>query len=112
MTSKKNILLIGDCGVGKSSLTDTIYNFDFESRYLPTFGLHKCEYDHFNIYDYPGEDFYNFENHCHEINKLNICIIMYDLTNKNSFKSIDKWKTSINNKFGEIKTIYLISYCN
>tara|TARA_B100001093_G_C26420773_1_gene839713 strand:- start:86 stop:562 length:477 start_codon:yes stop_codon:yes gene_type:complete len=94
----KNIIVVGDGKVGKSCFVDimTIKHASFEKRYLPNFGVRLSENSKYRLYDSPGNDRYWLE----EMNvKIDLCIIMYDLSNKSSYDNIDKWKKYVETRY-------------
>ena len=102
MTNKKKILIVGDGGVGKTSLINNYLNANFEEKYLSTQNINILQNNEFIFYDFPGQEKYS-----HDINleDIDICIIMYDITNKISYKNIKFWIQKIQKICGNIPTI-------
>jgi small GTP-binding protein len=106
---KKNILLLGDGGVGKSCLVDLILdeNRIWEPRYLENFHIRIVENEKYKLFDFPGQELYFKHDKIED--KIDLCIIVYDLTNKLSFKAIEQWKIKANKlQTNEIKKIIIV----
>tara|TARA_Y100000389_G_scaffold205095_2_gene263073 strand:- start:1353 stop:1847 length:495 start_codon:yes stop_codon:yes gene_type:complete len=108
--TKKNILLVGDGGVGKSCLVDRLSQHIFESRYLPNFAINTTEINttennNYNIYDFPGQELHCLIHHKPYIQDTNLCIIMYDLTSKLSYQNVLIWKKQITELIGKMPFI-------
>ena len=103
MNIKKKILIFGDGGVGKTSLINYYLNNTFEQKYISTSNINILQNDEYIFYDFPGQEKYS----SHDINlsDIDICIIMYDVTNKISYKNIQFWKLKVQNLCGNIPTI-------
>jgi len=103
MNIKKKILIVGDGGVGKTSLINYYLNNTFEQKYISTSNINILQNDEYIFYDFPGQEKYS----SHDINlsDIDICIIMYDVTNKISYKNIQFWKLKVQNLCGNIPTI-------
>ena len=103
MNTKRKILIVGDGGVGKTSLINNYLNNTFEQKYISTSNINILESDEYIFYDFPGQEKYS----SHDINlsDIDICIIMYDVTNKISYKNIQFWKLKVQNLCGNIPTI-------
>jgi GTPase SAR1 family protein len=92
-----NVHLLGDSGVGKSTLIHKMNTNTFRQQYMPN---SECCLHPFNIptnygdivlnlYDCVGLDKYN--KHTPTTEKFDAAIIMFDLTNKVSYHSLDLW---------------------
>lgn len=98
------ILLIGDSGVGKSSLLTRFVDNSFNYAYLSTIGVDfaiktltcnnkKCK---FQIWDTAGQERFRSITTSYYRGAKGM-IVVYDITNKESFNSISKWISDINN---------------
>ncbi len=98
-----NINLLGDGGVGKSSLIRKISDVKFEPKYLASFGceVHPFHINtnhgsiEFNLYDYAGQEKYSTQH----IYNSNATILMFDLTSKISYKNLKFWKTKCDSEY-------------
>lgn len=95
------VLLLGEAGVGKTSLMNQFVNREFGAIYKPTIGSDftnkQVEIDGqfitLQIWDTAGQERYQslgstfYRNtHC--------CVLVYDVTNLQSFKKLQSWKDS------------------
>ena len=115
MTQKKIFLkgvVIGDGGVGKTSLIIRHVDKAFESDYKPTLGfdisLKTISVAEFQaellIWDIGGQaifkeirESYLEGSHC--------CLVVYDLTNKESFEHLETWLSELKKFTGEVPFI-------
>ena len=95
-----NIVLIGDAGVGKSSLVKRLSSGDdFKIKYVPTFGVEVTPL-HFstnrgsitlNVWDVSGQQkFVDLPD-----SEADAYIVMFDVTSKLSYSNIKFWINSI-----------------
>ena len=103
MTNLKKILVVGDGGVGKTSLINCYLGNSFEQKYISTYNIDIRQNNEYILYDFPGQEKYG----SHDINlhDTDICIIMYDVTSKLSYKNIESWKLKVENLCGNIPHI-------
>ena len=96
------IILVGDAHTGKTSLINQFINKTFNSEYIMSVGqdrsIKKMNIDSnelsLNIWDTAGQEQYSTVNKIF-IKKTNICILVYDITNKNSFDNLLKWYNEV-----------------
>ncbi len=93
------VVMLGECGTGKSSIADKFVNDNFQLSQTSTIGV-----DFFNkiveyndkvfkiqIWDTAGQEkFYNLV--CSYFRDCALGIIVFDITNRISFESVDFWK--------------------
>lgn len=103
---KKNILVIGSGGVGKTSYIMKKVGLKTTSKYIPTIGIHSYEKDNTVWYDFPGQEAYGCHTHYMTEKgykymdvKMDLVIYMYDVTNKLSKKSLNHWKKYVKRVF-------------
>ena len=104
--SKTNlkVILLGNKASGKTSIINQYINKEFSYEYFMTIGQDKLIktiiVDNIkltlNIWDTAGQEKFA------EVNKIfmknsDIIILVYDITNKNSFESLNKWYEEIKN---------------
>jgi len=89
-----NVLFLGDANVGKTTYINRMQTGDYTKMHIPTCNYVKSV---FNQYTNKGEiQFVNLEIKDDDISKIDIIlngvIILYDITNKESFNNVyDKW---------------------
>ncbi|NMC04377.1 MAG: GTP-binding protein [Candidatus Lokiarchaeota archaeon] len=111
------IIVIGDQNVGKTSLILRHAENKFKENYLPTLGvsittnsidlpLRKAKVN-FSIWDFGGQQYFRRVRLSYYAG-CQACIIVFDITNKDSFDNITKWDDE-RKRFagGEIPTILL-----
>ena len=121
MSKKKNyeelkLLTLGDSSVGKSSFIVKYIEDKFSYNYIATLGLDfkqkkiqlkSGENVRLRIFDTAGQERFksisiNF------IKKANGILLLYDITNKNSFQSVNMWMESIKEAAGGKISVILI----
>ena len=104
---KMNIMIIGDSAVGKTSLLNMYDTRLFNKQHIKTIGVDKFVTEH-NI---QGHDFTVFlwdsagQQQYHDITqsfykKADALIIVFDLTQPNTFKSVTQWVSGIHQSIG------------
>ncbi|MFX1450537.1 MAG: Rab family GTPase [Promethearchaeota archaeon] len=97
------IIILGDPGVGKTSLLNKFSEGKFESEYIPTLGVdikkhtYGCDTDiscSFTAWDVSGQKTFKQLRKNYYPNTESF-LIMYDITNIDSFKEIDTWINEI-----------------
>ena len=108
------IVVIGDIGVGKTSILSRFRYGLFESEYMPTLGIDFFTKNLFFedntirliLWDTAGQE--RFRSLIPSYLKNAHCIIIvFDITNKESFNSLDKWLSDAKNNASE-GTIFVI----
>ena len=108
------IVIIGDIGVGKTSILSRFRYGSFESEYMPTLGIDFFSKNLFFedktirliLWDTAGQE--RFRSLIPSYLKNADCIIIvFDITNKESFNSLNKWLSDCKNNAGE-GTIFII----
>jgi len=117
---KYKISFIGDSAVGKSSLLYSIFCPEFISiEHFPTIGLDvKTKYYHFNdtpvlvyMYDTSGLEYYvKITSSFYKDSK--IIFIIFDLSQKSSFKLVPHWYALVLNNLDERAKIILVGNKN
>ena len=110
---KCQLLIIGDSTVGKTSILSRFANGTFNSNYLATVGLDNFTKDEtidnktvrIKIWDTAGQERYKSLTKGFFRNAQGIMIV-YDVTNEETFESLKIWIQSIKNNIGsEIENI-------
>lgn len=91
-TSMRNILVLGNAGVGKTNYINKIVGLPFEKRYIPTVGIRKLIQGNITYYDYPGQEFYSPKRESKGIQGIDECWIIYRADDKVSIRDLSKWK--------------------
>ena len=108
------IVVIGDIGVGKTSILSRFRYGSFESEYMPTLGIDFFTKNLFFedktirliLWDTAGQE--RFRSLIPSYLKNADCIIIvFDITNKESFFSLNKWLSDARNNASE-STIYVL----
>ena len=94
------ITLLGDEGVGKTTLVNRHLTGQFDKKYIATVGVdvHPLRFNTnygpkcINIWDCAGQDKFRGLGDGYYIQSQGL-IVMFDLTSKTTFKNIEKWIT-------------------
>ena len=110
------VITLGDSGVGKTNLIFRFIDDNFILNHFSTFGIDtkfknvKLENGNqikFKIYDTAGQErFKSISNNY--IKKAQGILLMYDITNQNSFNNIKNWMETIDENVGSKMPIVLI----
>ena len=96
------LILVGESGVGKTSIISRYLN-SFQEKPLPTLGAYFSNKTvvidgyklNFEIWDTAGQEQYRSINNLF-YKDASVCLLVYDITNKNTFNSIkDYWYESV-----------------
>jgi small GTP-binding protein len=98
------LILVGDESVGKTSIITQFSEHQFTNEYIPTIGSDKIikeieikgEKLKVEIWDTVGQEQYRTVNKIF-IKNAQIALIVYDITNKDSFNNLNFWLQEINN---------------
>ncbi|ODV84719.1 hypothetical protein CANARDRAFT_28866 [[Candida] arabinofermentans NRRL YB-2248] len=115
MLTKYKIVFLGDQGVGKTSLITRFMYDTFDSHYAATIGidfLSKTMYlddktIRLQLWDTAGQERFRSLIPSY-IRDSNVAIIVYDITNKDSFTNINKWFNYIKEERGSNVLIILV----
>ena len=100
------ITIIGDLGCGKTSILNRYVKDSFsdfvnptivDEYYTKTLKTKENVTIKAQIWDTSGEEKYDSISNHHFINSKGV-ILVYDITNKNSFEKLNNWMTNIRNK--------------
>jgi len=120
MSISLKIILIGDSGVGKSTIISTLCDEVFKSKYQSTIGIdfrikHICvddKYIRLQIWDTAGQERYRAITTSY-LRGSNIVLLVFDLTSRTSFNSVVKWLDEIKYRMaGTYYKIFLIGNKN
>ena len=97
------LILVGDKSVGKTSIITQFSEKQFSNEYIPTIGSDKTmkeieikgEKLKLEIWDTVGQEQYRTVNKIF-IKNAQIALIVYDITNKDSFNNLNFWLKEIN----------------
>jgi GTP-binding nuclear protein Ran len=101
------ICLVGDGGVGKSAFVRRHLTGEFEKKYIPTLGVEVSPLTFytnygiviFNIWDTAGQEKYGGLRDGYYI-KSNGAIVMFDVTNRLSYKNAENWYDDVHRVAG------------
>lgn len=93
------VIILGDSGVGKTSLMNQYVNNKFSEQYKATIGADFCTKDvtiddklvTLQIWDTAGQERFQSLGVAF-FRGADACILVYDMTNPKSFESLDKWR--------------------
>lgn len=101
---RQKIILVGDVAVGKTSMIQSILGLPFNEDYEPSIGVDyfsktikfKKRMLKFQIWDTGGQEKFRslIPNYIHG---ASIVLLVYDITNDNSFSHLDEWVDFVNN---------------
>ncbi len=109
------VVVIGDAGVGKTTLLLRSVDNSFQESYLPTIGVNVCNKKisiankniHLNIFDIAGQEKFSLMRRVF-YEDVNGVLMMFDVTNKESFDHLDNWFADVSPNFSSKKPIGLI----
>ena len=111
-----HLITLGDSAVGKTSLIGRYINNNFSNNYISTFGadsqfkktrLQNGQEIKVRITDTAGQERYHAIA-ANYIKKANGILLVYDITNKDSFENVNKWAKEIRDKSEDSIPIVLI----
>ncbi|MHA1584577.1 MAG: GTP-binding protein [Promethearchaeota archaeon] len=111
---KLKIIVAGDKDVGKTSLIHRYINDTFQANTMATIGVDFMTKHltidgneiRLSLWDFAGEDKFRnlFPSYC---SGANAAIILYDITNPDSFTGLDDWMNLINSSTGSIEKLLI-----
>jgi len=113
--SKIQILLLGDSGAGKSSLVLRFADDEFQEDFQPTIGidfkLRTLEINNqtvkVQVWDTAGQERFRTLTHSY-FHKADGIVLVYDVTNDQSFKNISRWMEDIKSQSKEGVDVILV----
>ena len=109
------IVLIGETGTGKTNLINVYFGIKFENNVESTLTPESCSKDLkingsnflINIWDTAGQEKYRSMTKIF-LKGTKIVILVYDITNKNSFDELNFWIKSVEELLGTEPTLGLV----
>jgi small GTP-binding protein len=109
------IILIGDSNIGKTSFINRYINRNFTDKYICTIGvdfmmktiLHENNRIKLQIWDTAGMEKYK-QITISYYRGAQAAIVCFDLTNRNTFKSVEKWIEDFNHNQSTGKLIIIV----
>jgi len=101
------VIVIGNSGVGKTSLCRLFFNDKFTTVHKPTVGVEFSSKEYvskrnkrynLNFWDIGGQERYIYMTNVYYKN-ADFCLVMFDLTNRESFEACSKWKQDLDLKY-------------
>lgn len=110
--STYKVVLVGDGGVGKSTLINRHRTGEFKKRYIPTVGVevHPLVFHTnegpmcLNIWDCAGQEKFGGLRDGYYI-QAQAAIVAFDLTQRNTFESVPTWLRDVKRVCGSIPTV-------
>ncbi len=91
----KNILVIGDGGVGKTTLVNRMINGEFEPKYVASTGVTTYVVGNFKITVFPGQYRYSFDKMIYDNEEYNIqydrIVVMCDINSQLTWNNTFEW---------------------
>ena len=109
------ILLVGESRVGKTSIASRLNNKGFDQKYNPTIGsdfFHgsikgRGEEVKINIFDMSGHsEFLEVRNEFYK--EVQALVVVFDVSSKGSFDSLDMWLREANKYGGENLPVWIV----
>lgn len=104
MAASRKIMLIGDGGIGKTTLIRSLMGQPFKQSYVyrptgPNGPDYTIEYNGttLNLFDIAGQHKYSaaYINKLMQMNEIDHVVLMYDCTSQLSYKSLDWWSDKV-----------------
>eukprot|EP00826_Nyctotherus_ovalis_P053761 TRINITY_DN7014_c0_g6_i3.p3 TRINITY_DN7014_c0_g6~~TRINITY_DN7014_c0_g6_i3.p3 ORF type:complete len:181 (+),score=58.90 TRINITY_DN7014_c0_g6_i3:977-1519(+) len=108
------ILVVGDSGVGKTSIANRLSSKTFDSKYTPTIGsdfyngsvMVKGEEVKLNIFDMSGQaEFAEVRSEFYK--EAQALVVVFDTTARGSFDALDAWPREANKYGGENVPVWI-----
>src|SRR5260221_13592107 len=111
MDMELKLVLVGDGGVGKSTLVKKLYGDNFDHRYIPTLGVEVYPWGGYNIFDTAGCSKFGGLRDGYYIN-ADLAVIMIDATSKITAKSVKIWYGDLKRAAPDVKIGIFINKCD
>ena len=115
------LLIVGDSGVGKTCILLRVVNDSFDSKYIPTVGIDyrtkplnfQNEKIKLQIWELSGRRKFLDYVGCHFNGAIGV-VFVYDVTNEESFRNINKWFQFVNECAADhsIRKLLLANKCD
>jgi len=105
------LVLVGDGGVGKSTLINKLLYDEFDPMYIATLGVEVYPWNGYNIWDTAGQNKFGGLRDGYYIN-ADLAIIMVDVTSKLTAKSIKEWYNSLKRMSPNVKVAIFLNKCD
>ena len=113
------IILLGNAGTGKTNLINVCCDYKFSDKIESTLAasylekiikINNIEYS-IKLWDTAGQEAY------HSLNKLfikgsKICILVYDITKRESFEALDEWEKTLEGLLGKETVLAIVGNKN
>lgn len=113
--AKYKLVFLGDIYTGKTSIINRFMNDSFDTNYQATIGIdflsktiyHESQAIRFQLWDTAGQERFRslIPNY---IRDSSVAIIVFDVTNKQTFLSIDRWVEDVRNERGKEALVVVV----
>jgi Ras-related protein Rab-1A len=112
---KYKVILLGDSGVGKTSLTKTLISNKFNEKYSTTINVEFYRHEEFidnntkikfDIWDTCGSERFNTLNAFYYRNS-DAVILMYDISDKNTFDDLQMWTKQLEQYVEDYRDLFI-----
>jgi len=114
-THTLKVIVVGDAGVGKTSLIHQLTHHKFNDRVMPTLGVDFSAKNlpavdnstiRLHLWDVAGQERYRCLSRAY-LKGCQACVVVFDVTRPDTFKNVEIWKRDIDTKCGPIPSLLL-----
>jgi len=114
-THTLKVIVVGDAGVGKTSLIRQLTQQQFSKNVMPTLGVDFSAKNlptvdnsviRLHLWDVAGQERYRCLSRAY-LKGCQACVVVFDVTRKDTFDHVEVWKRDIDTKCGPIPSLLL-----
>jgi len=114
-THTLKVIVVGDAGVGKTSLIQQLTHHKFSERVMPTLGVDFSAKNlpsidkstiRLHLWDVAGQERYRCLSRAY-LKGCQAAVVVFDVTRPDTFKHVEIWKRDIDTKCGPIPSLLL-----